>query len=254
MLNKAEKLALIRTPPAWMYEFDLGDGIKTPLLDEELRSIHATREELVFSEMDRFYPGGLHGVNCLDVACNEGYFSHLLHRRGARVKGIDIRPVNIDRAKTIQQIYNLSADRLTFELGDFLKLEEPEESYDLVLFLGLLYHLENPMQALRKLFHLTRRLAVIESQLTRQNAPVVSGWGQSGSFMELPASLAIYQEPDPEINNLASYFTLSFIPNAKAVHLMLSAAGFREIVQASPRPGMNQQYLLNDRAVFFAWK
>jgi SAM-dependent methyltransferase len=254
MLSKEEKQELIETPPAWMYEFDLGEGIKTPLLTEELRSIHATREEMLVTEIDRCYPKGLHELDCLDVACNEGYFSQLLYRRGARVKGIDIRPTNIKRAKLVQQNFGLSPERLTFELGDFLELKDPDESYEIVLFLGLLYHLENPMQALRNLFRLTRRLCVLETQLTRQNTPMVSGWGQSGSFMELPACLALYQEPDPETNNLASYHTLSFIPNAAAVRLMLSAAGFQEVVQAVPQPGMNQQYLLKDRAVFFAWK
>ena len=237
-----------------MYEFDLGDGIKTPILTEELGSIHQTREQLIFSEIDRLYPQGLKDLDCLDVACNEGYFSHLLYHRGARVRGIDIRACNIERARFVQQVFGYSPSRLEFKEEDFFESPEPANPYEIVFFLGLLYHIENPMLALRKLHRLTRRLLVIETQLTQQKDPVRSGWGQTGVFMELPASMAILEETDPETNNLASFHTLSFIPNAAAVHLMLTAAGFKKVVQALPHEGMNPQYCENDRAVLFAWK
>ena len=90
-MTPQEKQELANTPPAWMYEFDLGDGIKTPLLAEELRSIHQTRQQMILPLIDRLYPAGLVGIKCLDVACNEGYFSHLLYHRGATVRGTDIR-------------------------------------------------------------------------------------------------------------------------------------------------------------------
>ena len=111
-------------------------------------------------------------------------------------------------------------------MEDFLASQDPPGSYDLTLFLGLLYHLENPMGALRILQRITRRMCVVETQLTRQQDPVVSGWGATGTFLELPAALAIYREPDVEENRLAAYRGLSFIPNAAAVREMLSAAGF----------------------------
>jgi tRNA (mo5U34)-methyltransferase len=254
MISRAEKEKLANSSPRWMYEFDLGDGIKTPLLTDELGSIHQTREQLIFKEIDQQFPQGLKDLDCLDVACNEGYFSHLLYFRGARVCGIDIRACNIERARLVQQIYGYSPSRLEFKEGDFFDFPEPVNPYEIVFFLGLLYHIENPMLALRKLHRLTRRLLVIETQLTRQKNPVRSGWGQTGVFMELPASMAILEENDPETNNLASFHTLSFIPNAAAVHLMLTAAGFKEVVQALPQEGMNPQYCEKDRAVFFAWK
>ena len=42
-MTREERLQLAHAPPAWMYEFDLGDGIVTPLLSPELRQIHRTR-------------------------------------------------------------------------------------------------------------------------------------------------------------------------------------------------------------------
>jgi hypothetical protein len=70
----------------------------------------------------------------------------------------------------------------------------------------------------------------------------------------LPASLAIYGEPDMDLNNLAASNSLSFIPNAAAVCQFLSAAGFKSVTQLTPKSGANSQYINNDRGVFLALK
>ena len=251
-MTREQKIRLANTAPAWMYEFDLGDGIKTPILDEELRSIHQSREQMIVASIQEHFPGGLAGLRALDVACNEGYFSQLLYRLGANVRATDIRDQNIERARIIQSLYGLDANRLVFEVEDFLKNQDPECSYDLTLFLGLLYHLENPMGALRQLRKVTRKLCILETQLTRLNAPVESGWGRESDFLHLAGSLAIYLQTDMEQNRLAAYRSLSFIPNVAAVRQMLGAAGFSTVIQVEAQPGMNPQYLRNDRAVFLA--
>ena len=170
------------------------------------------------------------------------------------MRGIDVRPLNIERARAVQRIQGQDPARLAFAVEDFLASQDPPGSYDLTLFLGLLYHLENPMGALRILQRITRRMCVVETQLTRQQDPVVSGWGATGTFLELPAALAIYREPDVEENRLAAYRGLSFIPNAAAVREMLSAAGFSRVEPVAPPPDANPQYLSGDRAVFLAFK
>jgi SAM-dependent methyltransferase len=252
-MNREQKLQLANTAPAWMYEFDLGEGIKTPLLDEELRSIHQTRERMILSSLQEIFPDGLAGKKALDVACNEGYFSQVLYRLGAIVRAIDIRPQNIERARIIQSLYGLDAGRLVFEVEDFLENRDPEQSYDLTLFLGLLYHLENPMGAIRILRRVTRSLCIVETQLTRFNDAVESGWGREGETLHLPACLAIHQQTDTDENRLASYRSLSFIPNLAAVRLMLEAGGFSKVIQVAAQPGMNRQYLAQDRGLFLAF-
>jgi len=252
-MTREQKLQLANTAPAWMYEFDLGDGIRTPLLDEELRSIHQTREQMILSSIREAFPESLAGKNVLDVACNEGYFSQVLYHLGASVRAIDIRPQNIERARVVQSLRRLDTSRLTFEVEDFLENRDPEGAYDLTLFLGVLYHLENPMGALRLLRKITKTLCIVETQMTRFNDAVESGWGREGELLHLPASLAILQQTDTEENRLAAYQSLSFIPNLAAVRQMLEAAGFSRVTQVPTRPGMNQQYLSQDRGVFLAF-
>src|SRR5215831_13482041 len=128
-MTREEKIEWANTPPAWMYEFDLGDGVKTPLLVEELRSIHQTREQMIMQTIDQYFPHGLAGKCCLDIACNEGYFAHLLFRRGARVKGIDVRETNIQRAKKVQALLGYDPTRLVFQVEDFLDNKDEPDTY-----------------------------------------------------------------------------------------------------------------------------
>src|SRR5690349_9650302 len=114
-MTREQKLQLANTAPAWMYEFDLGDGIRTPLLNEELRSIHQTREEMILSGIREVFPESLAGKKALDVACNEGYFSQMLYDLGAAVRAIDVRPQNIERARVVQSLRGLDTSRLNFE-------------------------------------------------------------------------------------------------------------------------------------------
>jgi 2-polyprenyl-3-methyl-5-hydroxy-6-metoxy-1,4-benzoquinol methylase len=236
-----------------MYEFDLGEGVKTPTLGPELGSVHDTRERMIMPVLDRLFPGGLAGARCLDVGCNEGYFAHLLYRRGARVTGIDIRPLNIERARLVQRILGLDPARLTFDVQSVFDNQDAPDTYEVTLCLGLIYHLENPMGALRVLQRITRTLCVVESQLTRHHEPIVSGCGQSGVFTESVASLSLIQETDMRENRLAAYECLSFVPNAAAVRQMLFSAGFAQVAQVAAAPGLNPQYVSDDRGVFFAW-
>jgi tRNA (mo5U34)-methyltransferase len=233
-MTQDEKLLLANSEPAWMYEFDLGDGVKTRLLSDELRSIHQTREEMIMSLIDRLFPEGLRGNTCLDVACNEGYFSHLLYRRGGRVKGIDVREVNVQRACAVREIMGYDPTLLVFQVEDFFKNQDP-------------------MGALRKLRSLTGIVSVIETQLTRQRDPIKSGWGQTAVTLELPASLALHQQTDTDSNRLAALNVLSFVPNVAAVKQMLYSAGFSTVVQICARPWHNPQYVNVDRGVFLAF-
>jgi tRNA (mo5U34)-methyltransferase len=107
-----------------------------------------------------------------------------------------------------------------------------------VLCLGLIYHLENPVNALRIARALTKGLCVIESQLAQQNDPITLGNGLSELYEESPASWAARVETDWESNMLASAGgVVSFTPNRAALLQASNAAGFgkREVAKPLPR-------------------
>ena len=84
----------------WMYEFDLGDGTRTPVYLDSLKQIHAVRLDMILRFLDarRF---DYRDATVLDIACNEGWFLFELLTRGARYGlGIEGRQENL--AKAIQ--------------------------------------------------------------------------------------------------------------------------------------------------------
>jgi SAM-dependent methyltransferase len=240
-----------------MYAWALSDEIATPVLDPELPSIHQTRAELIERPVREAIARAGPQARALDLACNEGWFSHrLLEWGAAQVVAVDIRPENIRRAELIRDHFEIPKERLELIEADVYSLT-PQElgSFDVVLLLGLVYHVEDPMGLIRRARALTRSLCAIESQLTRQEAPIVHGWGGSDSVEHAPGSLAVRVEHDSSANLLASApGVLSLIPNRMALHQMARMAGFREVGFVNPAPHHNQQYVSGDRGVLLAWR
>jgi SAM-dependent methyltransferase len=96
-------------------------------------------------------------ASALDVGCGVGYFSKFLSDMRLDVTAIDGREENIAEAK-----------RRYPEIGFFTRNVEdstlPEiGAFDFVLCVGLLYHLENPLRAIRNLRGLTGKVLLVES-------------------------------------------------------------------------------------------
>jgi SAM-dependent methyltransferase len=238
-----------------MYPWALGRDVVAPVLGPELPSVHQTRTELIEGRVRSALAAAGRDATALDLACSEGWFAHRLLEWGARrVAAVDIRPTNVRRARLVRDHFGISRERLEIREADLFRLDPAEiGSFDVVLLLGLVYHVENPMGAVRVARACARRLCVIESQLTRQHAPIDHGWGTTGSLLHADASFAAIVEHDSTANPLASApGVLSLIPNLAALELMPQVAGFDNVDVAVPAPHHNQQYLDGDRAIVFA--
>ena len=90
-------------------------------------------------------------ASVLDLGCNEGWFAHrALEWGAARVVGLDVREANVRRASLIREHFGIDRERLRFEQANVLELDPAQlGTFDVVLVLGLIYHLENPVGALR---------------------------------------------------------------------------------------------------------
>jgi len=95
----------------------------------------------------------------LDTGCGVGEFSGFLSDMGLAVTGVDSRATNIAEAQ--RRYPNLPFATYDIEGAEIGRLG----TFDLVLCLGLLYHLENPMAALRNLHMLTSGVLLIESMI-----------------------------------------------------------------------------------------
>jgi tRNA (mo5U34)-methyltransferase len=241
----------------WMYEFDLGDGLRTNAYSEELLEVHRTRAAVAEPvAREALAAAGAH-ASAIDLACSEGWFSHRMLEWGAQtVTGVDIRPENIHRATLVRDRLGIDPERFALRTSDVFDLDPVQlGTFDVVLCFGLIYHLEDPIGALRITRALTRGVCIVESQLTEQVEPIRHGWGTAGQFMEQPASWAAYYEPAQlqESHPVAAHGgVVSFIPNRVALLEAMTAAGFSRVQPLVPATG-NPQYVDGNRLVVAGW-
>lgn len=151
----------------------------------------------------------------LDVGCGVGYFSEFLQRLGFQVTAVDGRPENASEGKRRYPEINF----LTRDVED-INLREIG-TFDFVLCVGLLYHLENPFRAIRNLHSLTEKVLLVESVCTPGN----------------DATLLLLDESEVDNQGL-SY--LGFYPTEACLLKMLHKAGFPFVYQFERLPGEKQ--------------
>lgn len=231
----------------WFYKFMFSNGAVTESQDDLANLIHDTRASLLFPFLDAVFHGRWQQVRCLDLACHEGWFGTQIALRGAQdVIGIDIRQEHIAKASIIKELGGI--DRISFRQGDIYELKpEQHGTFELTLFLGILYHLENPMGALRAVRSVTRSLCVIESQVARPGVELECLWGSGvprrGPSMALVRSDEGHVEPGRPV---------VLVPSLEAMYEMLYAAGFDRLYLSVPPRSAYQQYANHDRVIVFA--
>jgi tRNA (mo5U34)-methyltransferase len=251
----AELEAELRSPLPWMYPWRLTPDVAISLGEgSELPSVHNTRAEMIEPVVREALAAAGREATVLDLGCNEGWFAHqALEWGAARVVGLDVREANVRRARLIAEHFGLES--LQFERADVLALDPAQlGTFDVVLVLGLIYHLENPVGALRAARALTRGTAVVESQLTAYEQPIQLGWGATGVFRAAPGHWASVLEPTEEQqdegNPLASFGgVVSLVPNRAALLEGMSVAGFRDVRMLDAPAHLNAQYVEGHRGI-----
>lgn len=135
--------------PLWHYEFDLR-GLKTPLYNPVLANRHAQRARYFFDPLVEYFGGSLTGKRVLDLGCNAGFWALKAIEAGCDfVLGVDARPVNVEQARLVFAAKEVPPDRFEFLVDDVLRLEVGRYApFDIVLNLGLLYHVSKPVELL----------------------------------------------------------------------------------------------------------
>ena len=113
-------------------------------------------------ELAASLPEDLTGWRALDVGCNAGFYSFALAKRGADVFAIDADEHYLEQARWAAQQFEIG-DRIQFEQLQVYDLARREERFDLVLFMGVLYHLRHPLLALDLLAEKADRLLVLQT-------------------------------------------------------------------------------------------
>jgi tRNA (mo5U34)-methyltransferase len=225
----------------WFHSIDLGSGIVTPGEDDtpsKLRTIGL--------------PERMDGLSVLDVGAWDGFFSFEAERRGAA------RVLSTDDFCWSGEGWGTKAgfDLAHRTLGSKVESKEigvldlsPEQvgTFDLVLFLGVLYHMKHPLLSLERIATVTKRQLILET-------------GTDMTWFRKP--LLAYYAQDEAAGDDTNWSG----PNPSAVVAMLQTAGFREVkvhhrlaparaLARSVRQTLQRRRLfMISRYVFHAWK
>ena len=128
--------AMIDSVPNWYHRFEFSSGLVTP-------GVNDSKKALALLEL----PEDMSGLRVLDIGARDGFFSFECERRGAKeVVSIDYMPAEQTGFPVAAQILGSSL-KLTHD--NIYNLTSAKYGrFDVVLFLGLLYHLPDPMRAL----------------------------------------------------------------------------------------------------------
>ena len=158
-------------------------------------------------------PEDLQGMTVLDIGASDGFFSFEAERRGAkRVLAIDLCSWENAGGKAgfdlARRVFNSRVEDMVMDVLEI----SPEKigTFDLVLFLGVFYHLRHPLLALEKVFSVTKKQLILETHIAMLSVkqPVMRFY------------------PDSELNNGPSNW---YGPNIAAIESMLRDVGFQKI-------------------------
>jgi 2-polyprenyl-3-methyl-5-hydroxy-6-metoxy-1,4-benzoquinol methylase len=208
-LTKEEIQREIQRWPRWHYQFDLR-GVLTPIHQSEWINRHRQRKRYFF---DPLADAALFkGKRVLDLGCNAGFWSLNAIAAGADyVVGIDARPSHIEQAQLVFRVHDIPAHKYRF-LDDYVFTGDIGAwggPFDIVLCLGLLYHVCKPMELLERISGVNDDLLLIDSTVFNDERNVI----------------ALRHEPldDPR---MSADYQLVFLPSPSAVHDMAVATGY----------------------------
>jgi tRNA (mo5U34)-methyltransferase len=206
----------------WFHNLHLPDGSQT-CPNHSLGDFPSFK----WRKLQTFLPEDLRGATVLDIGCNAGFYSIELARRGASVTAIDVDEHYLAQARWAAGVFGVS-DRVTFQRAQVYSLAGAERRWDIVLFLGVLYHLRYPMLGLDIVSRCVGKELIIQSL----SAP-------DGASLAVPEDLDLSQraplsEPGwPKLSfiehRLAGDQTNWWAPNAMCLEAMLRSSGMRVV-------------------------
>jgi tRNA (mo5U34)-methyltransferase len=210
----------------WFHNIDLGGGIVTAP-DHFLGDYPRFK----FERFANALPESLEGKSVLDIGCNAGFYSVEMKRRGAR------RVVGIDSDDRYLAQARLACASLGFEDIEFRNLSVYDvaalgERFDLVIFMGVLYHLRHPLLALDLIREHVADDMLLFQTMQRGSDDVIDvpenhPFHMENSFAPSP----IFDDPAyPKMHFIerryADDWTNWWAPNRACSEAMLRAAGF----------------------------
>jgi tRNA (mo5U34)-methyltransferase len=218
--RQAEKLG------PWFHNLDLG-GVQTAP-EHFLGDYPAVK----FQGFADAVPADLTGKSVLDIGCNAGFYSMEMKRRGAsRVLGVDYDDVYLEQARFAAKVTGADIEFRKLSVYDVAALGE---RFDLVVFMGVFYHLRHPLLALDLIWeHVANDLLLFQTM--QRGADVVDEVRADYGFFEQ----AHFDSPGyPKMHFIEHHYsgdpTNWWAPNVACSMAMLRSAGFEVLQHPEP--------------------
>ncbi len=240
----------------WFYRFEFPGGLETtPAIPEAVVDIFDTRLQMMNRAIADHFGDRIRDLDCIDIGCHEGFYSLALARQGVRsVTAVDARPENLRRARFVADAMGLNG--IHYSIGRVETLAtDIGRTFDLTLFLGVLYHVEDPMRCLRQVAAVTKELCIIETQVVDE-VEGFAEWGSREWTRPYQGILAVIDETGEfdAGNRETGVSPMATCPSPKALLYMLKQAGFRRAEILTPHEGAYEQHARGKRVVCAAWK
>lgn len=202
----------------WFHNLDL-NGIRTAP-SHFLGDYPAVKWRHFSSVVDR----DLAGKSVLDIGCNAGFYAMEMKRRGARrVLGLDNNEDYLAQARFAAEVNRLAIEFRKMSVYDIRQLKE---RFDIVIFMGVLYHLRHPLLALDLIHeHVADDLLLFQS-MQRGPEDVLKVDKNYDFWVDEPFLQAGYPSMYFVEHRYADDPTNWWIPNRACVEAMLRSSGF----------------------------
>lgn len=204
----------------WFHNLHLPDGTQTaphhPLGDFPF---------FKWVEISPYLDNDLNGLSALDIGCNAGFYSFELARLGARVTGIDVDGHYLKQAGWAAEKFGVTG-RVNFKQMEIYDLARYNQTYDIILFMGVFYHLRYPLLALDIVAQKFSKLLVFQTLTMPGDEVVIPPEDmrmEDREIMQLPG----YPKMAFIERSLAGDSTNWWAPNHAAVEAMLRSCGLK---------------------------
>jgi tRNA (mo5U34)-methyltransferase len=219
---------LVNSVGSWYHRIEVAPGLITPGVNNS---------QLVLRSLN--LPADLSGLRVLDIGTRDGFFAFECERRGAEVTAIDYMP---PEETGFPVACELLGSRVEFVQENVYELsQERYGEFDLVLFLGVLYHLRDPMLALDSIRNVARGRLIVETQVI--DDALLTSPGEFKRLVDLNSELTALPlmqfYPGDALNGDA---TCVWAPNEACLKAMLEETGFE----------VESQLRLGQRGIAFA--
>jgi tRNA (mo5U34)-methyltransferase len=217
MLTAEEKRQLVASRTDWWHAIDVGDGIITP------GSCGVAYQQFLLDTLQ--LPPDMKGLRVLDVGAYDGFFAFECERRGAEVVAVDMVPEDCRCFALAKQLLGSQVRYFQMSVYD-LDVQRLGGQFDLVLFLGVYYHLRHLFLALDNLWAITRgemrmETHIIDHHFVLGNGSVVQLKDVDSRLIDVPI-YRFYRFNELHPADYSNWFG----GNIKAVSESLLSAGF----------------------------